>query len=881
MPDSTYSTNVSVCEGLSTNFDLLDLLLSADPDYAGAGEQVLLLYVEDANGNYVEAPPDSFIKSVDGDTVAVDLTAMPDFVGTLSFRILAADAAFNLITIDVQTEIMPVNDAPEGSDGGTTIAAGESYVFAVDDFGFSDAADGDNFIGVLINTLPAGGRLQLDGVAVAAGDEVSTTDIAAGKLVFVPDPGQSGQVTIGFQVRDDGGVNECGGEPLDLTPNTFTITLPALEPAQIGDRVWFDANGNGVQDDGEDGVAGVTVQLKDANGAVIGDSTTDANGNYSFTVDAGTYAIGIVEPNGFDVTMQDVGDDALDSDINPATLMSDNVTVAAGETNNTLDVGLVAELNAGIDIEKFVRIESPGVLYQGDVGEDYGKPLEMTFKYAPGTTVSNTQEGKAKIIGSTKADDDGVSWVVVSDKSDLGKSKHIYFEGYVAVGDTFTATAEAAGKDKFEKESYFHFYDDNPYVKGDEQGSALGRLQTSTYHVSDSKPIYMGDVIGNATLVGYVGKDGGEVPNSPPVIGPDMDADTAAGAPTGETGVDTAVFTYEVMNTGDVALSNVQVTDDRLSNLNFVGGDSDGDKLLDVSETWIYTARETVGAGLNTNVGAVTGNFSGGQVSDSDAANYVGATVVEPVCVTFDFSGNSSSDGSNGNIRSYTVDGVTVKVSGFAEETNGNFRSAYLGAYGEGLGVTDDSEGSGSNNTHTVDNVYWKNYLVFEFSQSVVIDKAYLGYVDNDSDMEIWIGTVDDPIGNHINLDSSVLGSLGLHEFDRTTSSKERWADFNDGEFAGNVLVIAADTTDSTPEDRFKLEKLELCTSETHSTSQPASAGLAALGTLLDDGGSLDALVGSAEAPLIAADSAPLGDSYWQIALMSQLADVFEQALAA
>ena len=61
---------------------------------------------------------------------------------------------------------------------------------------------------------------------------------------------------------------------------------------------------------------------------------------------------------------------------------------------------------------------------------------------------------------------------------------------------------------------------------------------------------------------------------------------------------------------------------------------------------------------------------------------------------------------------------------------------------------------------------------MFEFSQSVVIDKAYLGYVVDDSDMEIWIGTVNDPINNHLDLNSSVLGSLGLHEL--TTPVVER-----------------------------------------------------------------------------------------------------------
>ena len=97
------------------------------------------------------------------------------------------------------------------------------------------------------------------------------------------------------------------------------------------------------------------------------------------------------------------------------------------------------------------------------------------------------------------------------------------------------------------------------------------------------------------------------------------------------------------------------------------------------------------------------------------------------------------------------------------------------------------------------------------------------------------------------------------------------------------MLVIAADTTDSTPEDdsRSKSSSFAPPANRTHSTSQPASADLAALGTLLDDGGSLDALLGSIAAPLMAADSTPLADGYSQIASMSQLADVYEQALAA
>jgi hypothetical protein len=54
-------------------------------------------------------------------------------------------------------------------------------------------------------------------------------------------------------------------------------------PLEIGDRVWEDSNGNGVQDAGELGKAGVTLELYDAAGTVLlATTTTDANGHYSF-----------------------------------------------------------------------------------------------------------------------------------------------------------------------------------------------------------------------------------------------------------------------------------------------------------------------------------------------------------------------------------------------------------------------------------------------------------------------------------------------------------------------------------------------------------------------------------------------------------------------
>jgi hypothetical protein len=55
----------------------------------------------------------------------------------------------------------------------------------------------------------------------------------------------------------------------------------------ITGTVFFDPDGNGVRESGEPGIAGVTVNLLDSAGAVLASTTTDANGNYSFTDQTG------------------------------------------------------------------------------------------------------------------------------------------------------------------------------------------------------------------------------------------------------------------------------------------------------------------------------------------------------------------------------------------------------------------------------------------------------------------------------------------------------------------------------------------------------------------------------------------------------------------
>lgn len=69
-------------------------------------------------------------------------------------------------------------------------------------------------------------------------------------------------------------------------------------------------------------------------------------------------------------------------------------------------------------------------------------------------------------------------------------------------------------------------------------------------------------------------------------------------------------YTYLVTNPGTVVLSNIVVTDDKISPVTYVSGDMNGDALLQPSETWVYTATSNL-TSTTTNTATVTGNTTG------------------------------------------------------------------------------------------------------------------------------------------------------------------------------------------------------------------------------------------------------------------------------
>jgi len=135
--------------------------------------------------------------------------------------------------------------------------------------------------------------------------------------------------------------------------NTVTETTIVYGLASIGDYVWYDANQDGIQDGGEDGVPDVNVNLRDgANITQLYTTTTGASGLYSFTdLLPGDYLIEFVLPPNFYFTLQDQGvDDAEDSDADLATGQTMSTTLEAGENDFTWDAGIYQEWNCYVPL---------------------------------------------------------------------------------------------------------------------------------------------------------------------------------------------------------------------------------------------------------------------------------------------------------------------------------------------------------------------------------------------------------------------------------------------------------------------------------------------------------------------------------------------------
>lgn len=120
------------------------------------------------------------------------------------------------------------NHPPVGKSNTLNANVNMAFVFKVSNFGFSDPNDSppDKFIAVKFNILPNAGKITDNGVALTAGQVVSTADITAGKLVFTPTTNLKGgpYFLCKFQVEDSGG-SAGGGSNIDPKGAVLDVRL--------------------------------------------------------------------------------------------------------------------------------------------------------------------------------------------------------------------------------------------------------------------------------------------------------------------------------------------------------------------------------------------------------------------------------------------------------------------------------------------------------------------------------------------------------------------------------------------------------------------------------------------------------------------------------
>ncbi len=313
----------------------------------------------------------------------------------------------------VETQPTDYDDGGETSGLGATSAVNDRFTVVL---GAGATSAGNNF-GELPKPGTIGGRVYVDlnnnalmdtspevelplaGVAVTlqtlAGVVVATTTTdAMGNYQFLNvAPGQykivETQPTNALDGKETPGVNNLtlANDQIGVTLGDGGISIdndfgelpsaPLLTPGRITGSVVVDTDGNGHPTVGETPIAGVTIQLLNAAGTVIGTTTTAADGTYAFnSVLPGAYTVREVQPPLY-------GDGADGPGANATVLANDQFTV-------TVAPGRIA---SGNDFGESLRTISGSVLLDSNRDGAPDSPIvgvTLELLNASGTVVATT-----------------------------------------------------------------------------------------------------------------------------------------------------------------------------------------------------------------------------------------------------------------------------------------------------------------------------------------------------------------------------------------------------------------------------------------------------------------------------------------------------------
>ena len=200
-PTTTQVTLASIAEDSGARLITQAELLANANDVDGDGLTAVGLIINTGNGTLTD----------NGDGNWSYTPAADDDTG-VSFAYTVTDGA-DKVAGSAVLDITPVNDSPEGGDSTVQTPEDTPYVLTINDFPFSDLLDGDEFSGIFITSLPAGGVLSLSGVPVLVADFIDARLIDDNALVFTPSlnhVSNGSDDTLGYLLRDSGGTLNGG-----------------------------------------------------------------------------------------------------------------------------------------------------------------------------------------------------------------------------------------------------------------------------------------------------------------------------------------------------------------------------------------------------------------------------------------------------------------------------------------------------------------------------------------------------------------------------------------------------------------------------------------------------------------------------------------------
>ncbi len=240
---------------LSTGFTDVDIAINGD----------VLTYTATSSSEVISL-------SLDGANLTLSFPSNWNGLATIS--VTSADAAGASVTDDFTVTANPVNDAPTAADATITVVAGKSQTITLD---YGDLETAQTNLQVTFGSL-----------------NVTLNASALPGLTYTA-PATAGDDSFTYTITDRGDPDACTSSPCAASQSvtaTVHVTVLAAPSGSIAGTVFNDANANGTLEAGEGGLAGVIVQLQDANGNQLETFTIAADGAYTFTgLEAGSYLV--------------------------------------------------------------------------------------------------------------------------------------------------------------------------------------------------------------------------------------------------------------------------------------------------------------------------------------------------------------------------------------------------------------------------------------------------------------------------------------------------------------------------------------------------------------------------------------------------------------